>query len=555
MRNVSNKLLLAAAIAALLAGCDSGGIEIKPTTVDNSTNTGGNNGGNNGGNQNNPCASYSKGGVVRQGSFSDATGHCTYAPSFVDAGNNLTEDLYIPALEDGGAHIFEGHLFVGRNYDNDADLAAAGITEGGDGATLTLEAGVTIAFEDPANFMVINRGSQLVAIGKPNAPITITSKSDVDGTVGPEDVSQWGGLIINGFGITNKCGYEGSGSSLSTSNCHIIAEGSVGATQNNYGGANNDDNSGHLEYFVVKHTGFEVSEGDELNGITFNAVGRGTVVKNLQTYSTYDDGIEFFGGAVDIENYVALYVRDDSIDIDEGYSGTIKNALVIQAKGSGNSCIESDGIGSYQAGTNYSGLIAAGLNSRPVIDGLTCIISPGPNSIAGHGEGNGWRFREGIFPVVRNSLVIGSFLEDTTEGGNPCLRIEDAETLQAAEDGDLVLESNIFVCRDKVNGGPLPGGQSLLEWAEANGNVFADISGKVDATATADTGLQLLQGAPSVYSIDTSSMVVNDAPVGISPIERAYLGALSQGDSDWTQGWTYGLHEGNRAQPLWFEEE
>ena len=55
--------------------------------------------------------------------------------------------------------------------------------------------------------------------------------------------------------------------------------------------------------------------------------------------SYYDDGLEFFGGAVNINNYLAVYVRDDSIDIDEGYSGTITNALVIQSATDGNSCI------------------------------------------------------------------------------------------------------------------------------------------------------------------------------------------------------------------------
>ena len=54
--------------------------------------------------------------------------------------------------------------------------------------------------------------------------------------------------------------------------------------------------------------------GNELNGITFNAVGSGTTVENVEVYSTYDDGYEFFGGAVNLTNAIALYVRDDSID-------------------------------------------------------------------------------------------------------------------------------------------------------------------------------------------------------------------------------------------------
>lgn len=547
MKHVNNKLLLSAAIAALLAGCDSGGISIEPETVDNSVDNSVSGGTPT--EENNPCASYDKSGQVMQGSFDGA--NCTYSASFVDSGNALTQDLFIPALDNGGVHIFEGSLFVGKNYDDDATMASAGITEGGDGAKLTIEAGSTIAFPDSTKFMVINRGSQLFAVGTAEAPITFTSTSDaVDNAVAFDAVQQWGGMVINGFGITNKCSYDAS---LNTSECHVLAEGAAGKDQSNYGGDNNSDSSGQLEYVRVKHTGAEVANGDELNGITFSAVGSDTIVKNLQVYSTYDDGIEMFGGAVSFENYLAMYVRDDSIDIDEGWSGSITNALVIQAETDGNHCIESDGIGSYddKDAATIDAMIAAGINSRPVIDGLTCIISANGADTATHDPGAGWRFREAIFPKITNSMVVASFNADTTgvDGSNYCLRVEDPETLAEAEVGtELQIESNIFACEDRTKGGPV-GAQTLEEWAVANNNVFADITGAVDPTAMNATQLQILEGTPSVFSIAAENMMVNDAPIAISPISRAYFGALSQGDLDWTQGWTYGLHDG---ETLWF---
>ncbi|MGL6159263.1 serine/threonine protein kinase [Microbulbifer sp.] len=579
MKRTNNKLLLAAAIAALLAGCDSGGIDIEPTTVDNSVDNSTGNGGD-GGNDNNPCASYEKGGQVRQGSF-DGT-HCTYPASFVDSGNPLTEDLFIPALENDGVHIFEGSLFVGENFDDDATMAAAGIVEGGDGTKLTIEAGSTIAFPDNTKFAVINRGSQMFAVGSEGAPITFTSTSDaVDHTVAFDDVQQWGGLVINGFGVTNKCAYTGNlddGTLALDGECHVLAEGAAGKDQSNYGGNNNEDNSGQLEYFIVKHTGAQVANGDELNGITFSAVGSGTIVKNLQAYSTYDDGIEMFGGAVSFENYVGLYVRDDSIDIDEGWRGSITNALVIQAEADGNHCIESDGIGSYGKEGEQPGVIDAGINSRPKIDGLTCIISAQAGGT--HDPGAGWRFREGIFPQVTNSMVVASFSADENgaEGSNYCLRVESEETRTEAEatDSAIQLESVLFACEDRTrtdmddNGTPDDDSDDtpLMDveaWVAASGSVFADITGEVDPTANASTQLQILEGTPPYFSIDTDSMMVNGAAIAISPVAgatdesdepaaRAYFGALSQGDLDWTQGWTYGLHDGNRAEPLWFEQ-
>lgn len=548
MKRVNNKLLLAAAIAALLAGCDSGGINVEPKTVDNSTDNSVTNPGD-GDSTTNPCATLESSGL--QGTYNGT--HCSYGIDFVSASNPLTEDLYIPALSNNGAHIFTGSLFVGESFGSAAELAEAGIAEGGDGVKLEVQAGATVAFKDNSAFMVINRGSQLFARGTESAPITFTAETDVRGTVGPEDVSQWGGMVINGFGVTNKCKYtsgtvDGGDLVMENGECHVAAEGSTGDNTSYYGGNNNADSSGELTYVRVKYTGAEVGEGDELNGVAFDAVGSGTVVKNLQAYSTYDDGIEFFGGAVNIENYLAVYVRDDSIDIDEGYRGTITNALVIQSKANGNQCIESDGIGSYSDANDYTALIAAGLNSRPMIDGLTCIISP---VMGTHDQGAGWRFREGIFPTVINSMVVTSFMADpAADDNNSCLRVESDETLAALESGDAVITSNIFACEDKTKGGPV-GTDDLETWASANGNQFATISGKVDPTSNASTELQLLGGTPVFYSLD--SMVVGGVATTVSPIERAFLGALLKDGSDWTQGWTYGLHEGSRAQPLWFE--
>ncbi len=41
--------------------------------------------------------------------------------------------MTIPDLPDDGAHIFEGSLFVGKTYDTDEGLAAAGITKAATG--------------------------------------------------------------------------------------------------------------------------------------------------------------------------------------------------------------------------------------------------------------------------------------------------------------------------------------------------------------------------------------------------------------------------------------
>lgn len=547
-----NKLFTVAAAGALLAACSSGDINIEPTTsVSNSNNTTVSGGGS----ADDICASYVKNGQTVQGA-SDGNGNCTYGSAFVGPKNNLTVDLLLPALPNGGAHIFTSSLFVGETYRTQADLQTAGINEGGDGPTLTIEAGATLAFQTNKDFIIINRGSRILADGRADAPITFTSVSDLNGTVDPESVQQWGGIVINGFGVSNKCSYDGvrgqAGFQLTPgTECSIEAEGSAGDDESQYGGDNDADDSGILRYVLVKHTGAEVGNGDELNGISFGGVGSSTVVENLQVYSTYDDGIEMFGGSVNFTNFVALYARDDSIDIDEGWNGTITNALVIQSATDGQQCIESDGIGSYSAANVAvnADFIARGLNSRPTINNLTCIISP--NVGGTHGSGAGWRFREGIWPVINNSLLISSFAANDTGNANDnaCLRIDDDETYDGVANGDLQLNSVIFACQENAQDDE----QGI---AEAMGAQFASVADgtALDASSAADVSLQLTEGAQKLHSISwATSMLDGAAPAATTqPTSGDILGAVSA-TADWTAGWTYGIEADNRGQALWFE--
>ena len=437
-----------------------------------------------------------------------------------------------------------------------------------------------MAFRDSSAFLVVNRGSQLIAIGREDAPITFTSLSDVEGNVGAEDVQQWGGMVINGFGVTNKCSYTGTrGVDLQLNGeCHVDSEGSAGLDENQYGGANDDDSSGRLEYVIVKHTGATVGNGDELNGITFGAVGRNTIVRNLQMYSTFDDGIEMFGGSVSFENYVALYVRDDSIDIDEGWNGTITNALVIQSETDGNHCIEADGIGSFDdlQAADIEDFINRGLHSAPTINNLTCIFSANGAGTATHDPGAGLRLREGLEPVLNNVLVVGSFAPtDATSGNdNYCLRI-DNRTQGFALSGDLELNGVIYSCGERTRGQTLQdpqgndSGISEEHYATTaanvgQGNEFHNVVGGVATSATAvnNPELQIL-GNPLAYgSLEWDTSRVNDSSPPLAttaPVDATgngaptFLGAVQSSGTDWTLNWTYGIHDGSRAQALWIE--
>ena len=494
-------------LALSLAACEGGDVNLSPTNVDNSvdnsvsTVTGGSTTGG-------PlCASYAIGADTIGGTF-DGT-NCVYGSDFVSASNPLTVDVMIPLIN--GVHIFQDSLIVGLDVSTNAP-------EGGTGPTLTIEAGNKLAFISPAKYISISRGSTLIAQGTAALPITLTSFTDaVTGSAGPEDVSLWGGLVINGNGETNECATQ--------TVCNVASEG-IPAT---YGGFDNTESSGILEYVIVKHTGFEVAPGNELNGITFNAVGSGTSVNYLETYSTFDDGIEFFGGAVDINNYVGMYSRDDTIDFSDGYVGNITNALVIHQAMDGNRCIEGNNVG--------SGDTTVEPRSNPVISNLTCITSGWDGGT--HGDAEGPIFREGSQFSLLNSVITSA----TAASSNECLELDSSDAAQIAQDGDSLVTDTVIACSEATKG-TLPNADTVGDWV-TDAATYTNNTGNVVITDPTNANVMVLDGFYTATSIvdATGTTVIADASA---------IGAVTAAD-DWTAGWTYGLHPDNRGQALWFE--
>ena len=525
-------VVLGTCLAALVA-CESGDIVLQPTNVDNSTDNRAVNSG--GGSDGNPCASYTDPATnsLEQGSF-DGT-NCTYGASFVSFENSLQVDLSIPFIT--GVHVFEETLAVGTEVAPGEGAAPAD----GEGPTLTIAPGSTLAFSDPADYVLISRGSRIEANGSPSAPITFTGFSDaVTGTAGPEDVQLWGGVVINGNGITNNC----TDAQRASDDCHVQSEG----PPSYYGGDDNGESSGTLRYVIVKHTGFEVVSGDELNGVTFNAVGSGTVVENLEVYSTYDDGIEMFGGAVSISNLLAVYVRDDSIDFSDGWVGSVTNALVIHSQTDGNRCIEGDNIGAGRA--NLGVPLDTAPVTNPMISNLTCIMSS--HDAGTHDPSEGIVLRLGPRAQFMDSVIFGAYADDVGEN-NRCFELVDDVTRNFAQGGETTMTNSLIVCEDATKGS-LQNGDDIGEWVlganpSTNGANYSFNTGNVIVEAAdlvADADINVLD---CYY---TASMLTDDAGAQIDIVPASgQLGAVTR-DDDWTAPWGYGLRADNRGQALWF---
>ena len=79
--------------------------------------------------------------------------------------------------------------------------------------------------------------------------------------------------------------------------------------------------------------GAAIAANNEINGITFGGVGSGTTVENIEVAFNLDDGVEFFGGTVNVKRVSVLFAGDDGIDTDEGFKGMIQFAYVMIGSG------------------------------------------------------------------------------------------------------------------------------------------------------------------------------------------------------------------------------
>lgn len=220
-----------------------------------------------------------------------------------------------------------------------------------DGGVLNIEAGAVIKGDTSpapasATALVIARGAKINAVGSADCPIIFTADADpLDGSYSPNNTARWGGLIILGKAFNNT--NAGDPQTPSHSSAGQPSEGNgvayieglpVPDSRNRYGAYPdgltgqfyNDDNSGVLKYVSVRHAGSVIGAANEINGITLGSVGRGTIIDHVEVISNEDDGIEFFGGTVNVTHAVVMFCKDDAFDWDQGYSGNAQFVYIVQ---------------------------------------------------------------------------------------------------------------------------------------------------------------------------------------------------------------------------------
>lgn len=200
-------------------------------------------------------------------------------------------------------------------WTNDRNYLINGFVFVNDGQVLTIESGTVIRAKTGqgslASALIVARGGKIIAEGSSSDPIIFTvDGDDLEGSVPLEARGLWGGLIILGNApINTESGEE------------MIEGILISEPRGVYGGDDEDDNSGILRYVSIRHGGTNIGEGNEINGLTLGGVGRKTIIDHVEVIANDDDGLEVFGGTVNLRNIVVSYCDDDAFDFDQGYRG------------------------------------------------------------------------------------------------------------------------------------------------------------------------------------------------------------------------------------------
>jgi hypothetical protein len=374
--------------------------------------------------------------------------------------------------------------------------------------TLSIEPGV-IVYASGSSYLAATRGNRLNAVGTQARPIIFTSRDNVLGLNGENSSSQWGGVVMLGRGQVTDC--VAAGATPGSVACEFAVEGS--ATPAFGGGVTNTDNSGRMEFVQIRFSGFILGNDNELQGLTTVGTGSGTVFNNIQSVNSSDDGVEFFGGTVNMKRLIVYGAEDDSIDVDVGAKVQLQNVIVSQrATGTlGDAMIEGDSSNGREDELPRTDLVLANATLIKRVPGTA-----------------GLRIRGGMDFTLANSVVI----DQTTAAASNCLRVDDEETIRATnaglqDDGPPVFNSVAFQCPTLTANGSFGGATSAAAALFITGGTGNNVAYTNTLTA----------GYLNGNSENTFTPIFNVTTLSSFFTATTYIGAVTSTD-DWTQGWT-----------------
>lgn len=326
---------------------------------------------------------------------------------------------------DGNLRLSNDHVYVLAEtvQVGNGDVESASNPSTVDNFTLTIDQGTQVfGDDDQQSSLVISRGSEIDVNGTAAEPVIFGAVS-YDGssiTDDPTDLTErgsWGSLVLSGYGVVNDANADDQ----------LQTEAVPDNVTRWYGGSDNSDSSGSIEYAVVAETGTAFRQDEEVQGITIEAAGSGTTISHVQVINSDDDGLEWFGGAANADHLVIQAATDDSLDQDLGWQGTVQTALVIQGPDAGNRGMETDNNGDDFGATP---------KTSPVLANVTILGHSGnsgdQSAGALHREGYGGQVFRSVYTDNTSGVAggAGAFQEG-------CLDV-DSEVDEDLEYGDVL---------------------------------------------------------------------------------------------------------------------
>ncbi len=380
------------------------------------------------------------------------------------------------------------------------------------GATLTIEPGTVIQGEQ-GSVLVITRGSKINAIGTAAKPILLTTAQPA----GQRTAGFWGGLLVLGAAPINVNALPPPGNPEATYEAFTTS-----MPEGKFGGTNPADNSGTIKYVQIQFAGFNFVESREFNNFTLCGVGSGTTVDFVQLHGGSDDGIEIFGGTVNVKHIVSSQNQDDGFDTDNGWVGKAQ-FLIVQNNshpptlGEATNGYESDNHGTA---TSYN----ATPRTEPTVYNATLI---GDHAYTGQKS----------FAAVLRRGTSGHYFNQLFYGFPQGPEFRDAETQAQLTAGKLEIKNSMFFGND-TTATNLPPPQatgvdideSMYINAAHNDQMGVDpglTAGAINRTAP-DFKL-----AANAAALTGGAVPPND---GFFDTSATFIGAV--GATDWTVGWT-----------------
>ena len=433
------------------------------------------------------------------------------------------------------------------------------------GKTLTINPGTIIKGNpnpgaDPAQAvaLIVERGGKIVASGTEDCQIVFTSVSDVavDGTYGVIHHGDWGGVVIlgkakNNLSLANSTSAFGGtctgatcfGTGVGTG----YVEGFIAAdSRNQYGGTDDDDNSGILRYVSIRYAGAIVNaaNGNELNGLTLGSVGRGTTLDHIEIVASNDDGIEFFGGTVNVKYCATYFGMDDMFDWDHGYNGKMQFLFGLAA----DSITTFSADNGFEADNDDQKTSSTTPFARPVIFNATLISNGAKNqNVADNSAHAGINAKDWTGGEVYSS-IFSNFETGFNMQQAPGSRANGQEAYNNWTAGTLIVSCNSFVGnfeslklnKAKASDGIAPSGLDLTKFNVTDNNSVAATAPGYDFLFNLNTNNNTVVSNDTLDLVPTPTLASTCTPPAdgfFTPTN--YKGAFGPGEKSWLSKWSF----------------